>query len=380
MINVFQPSMGDRELELIAEAFKSNWVGKGEFVRRFEEMFASAVGVNPSLFTTTTCCTEGIFLAAELFDFGPNDEIIAPAVSFVAVGSAVRARGARLVLCDVDERTLNATAATLAPHLTERTKAVILNHYGGWPCEMDEILSLCRDRGIAVIEDAACAIQGLYKGKACGTMGDMGLWSFDSMKTLSTGDGGGIYLPSEEAISKAKEHLYLGQPARQKSGMDNSSSGAERWWEYQVTVPGRRAIMNNVAGAIGVAQMEKLPDFMTRRRELVDLYRRELTDIGWLDVPPMPPTHISPSPYFFWIQTDRRDELAQFLLAHGVYATFRYWPLNRVSHFGVSEAEVPQSEKAADRTLNLPLHPSLSDDEVGRIIELILEFGKRLKS
>ena len=119
-------------------------------------------------------------------------------------------------MCDVDKRSLNLTADNLEPHINNNTKAIILNHYGGIPCEMDSILKICKENNILVIEDSACAVRSFYKGNACGTMGDLGIWSFDAMKILCTGDGGMFYIKDSDFMNIAKEDLYLGTQQNKK--------------------------------------------------------------------------------------------------------------------------------------------------------------------
>jgi dTDP-4-amino-4,6-dideoxygalactose transaminase len=379
MINIFQPSLGNEELARISDVFRSNWLGKGNVVLDFEKGFAASLRADPSLFTSTTCCTEGLFLAMELFHVGAEHEVIIPSCSFVAVGSAVLAAGAKMVFCDVDPRSMNVSAANIAAKLTERTKAVYVTHYGGVPCDMDPIIELCRPRKIAIIEDAACAVRSFYKGRACGTLGDMGVWSFDAMKIICTGDGGMIYLRAPKLMEAAKESLYLGLPNKQKSGMDNSATGTPTWWEYQINRPGRRAVMNNVAGAIGLSQLEKLPGFLARRRAIHDRYDRELSGLKWLALPPPLPSDCESSYYFYWIGLERRDALAKYLLDQGVYTTFRYWPLHRVDYFldraaRLDDTGLPGAEHASRNVLNIPLHQALTDDDVTRIIDLVRRF------
>lgn len=376
MINIFQPCLGGEELAALKEVFASNWIGKGNATLEFEKGFAASLRADPRLFTSTTCCTEGLFLATELFGIGPGDEVIVPTCSFVAVGSAVVASGARLVFCDVDPRTMNVTADHLAARLTPATKAVYITHYSGVACDMDPILALCRARGLTVIEDAACAVRSFYKGRACGTLADMGTWSFDAMKILCTGDGGMLFLRAPELVEAAKEALYLGLPNKQKSGMDSSATGAVNWWEYQVTRPGRRAIMNNIAGAIGLVQLGKLGSFLARRRAIHERYMAELADLDWLTLPPPMAPHCESSYYFFWVQLKARDQLAKYLFANGVYTTFRYWPLHKIDYFQ-SRADVrdmPGAEFASRHTLNIPLHQSLTEDDATKIINLIRAF------
>ena len=375
MINIFQPSLGQEELNAVQAVFASNWIGKGEHVLRFEREFAASLGVDAAHVTSANSCTEAIFLVTELLSLKPGDEVIAPSISFIAVGNAVVASGASLVLCDVDPRTLNARAEDVAARLSPRTRAVILTHYGGAPCEMDAIVSLCQANGVAVVEDSACAPRSSYRGRAAGTIGDFGVWSFDAMKILCTGDGGMLYAADPGVITDAREQLYLGMPDRQTSGIDSAAGGQSRWWEFEVTRPGRRGIMNNIAGAIGVQQLHKLEGFIARRRAIHEEYERGLGELGWLTPPPPLPRDCESSYYFFWVQCDRRDELAAYLQTRGIYSTFRYWPLHRVPFFGQTADGLANTERAAERTLNLPLHQSLSDDDVARVIEAVRTFG-----
>ena len=374
MIQVLQPVVGRDELLRISHVLDSKWLGKGQVVADFEAQFASHVGALPQHLISTTCGTEALFLAADVFDFREGDEILAPSISFIAVGSSVVAKRARLVLCDVDRRSLNVTVDHLRPKMSARTKAVILTHYGGYPCEMDPILDLCRSRGIRVIEDTACATNSRYKGTACGTLADMGLWSFEAGKLITTGDGGMLYFKSQDHIRLAKEHLYLGIPGSDKSGTDRAASGNACWWEVQIERPGRRALMNNVAAAIGLAQLQRIHEFVQRRQAIDERYRKELASCRRITLPPRVSAESASSYYFFWVQLERRDELAWYLREHGVYSTFRYWPLHKVRYFEQSPEGLSNAEYASRHTLNLPLHHGLSDDDVTKVIDLVKRF------
>jgi len=375
LINLMQPSLGKDELSAVEDVFKSNWLGRGDVVTSFEAGFANSLVADPKDFYALSCCTEGLFLTADLFNFGCGDEIIVPSISFIAAGSAVVSSGASLVICDVDPRTLNATVETISACVTSKTKAIILNHYGGYPCDMDAICALAESNGIVIIEDAACAVRSFYKGQAVGTFGDMGIWSFDAMKTLVTGDGGMIYVADESRMSIAKEQCYLGLPSRDASGIDKIRDGSEIWWEVQINRPGRRAIMNNITAAIGLAQLAKVDSYISRRRDITEKYRSQLDSIAGLQLPPIYGEDIIPSYYFFWVQLDERDALAKFLQEKGIYTSFRYWPLSEVEFFEqYSTADLKGTETAAARTLNLPLHQGLSDLDVDYICRCISDF------
>ena len=379
MINLFQPSLGDEELALIKDVFTSNWLGKGNGVKDFESKFATSLSSNSESFLSTTSCTEAIFLSAKLFNFSKSDEIIVPTISFPSVGSAVIESGAKIVFCDVDKHSLNVRAEDIQKAISNKTKAVYITHYGGIPCEMDEIIELCSQNKILVIEDSACAVRSFYKGKACGTIGDMGMWSFDAMKTLSTADGGMMFIKDTYKRIEAEESLYLGLPIKSKSGLDSSSENAANWWEFEMNRAGRRAIMNNVTAAMGLSQLNKLSTFIDKRKNIFEKYTRVLEGIGDIKLPPTPKFEHKSSYYFFWIQTKHRDELAKFLLDKGIYTTFRYWPLNKIKLFSdYAIKEYPNSDYAASRTLNIPLHQSLSDEDVDLVINSIKEFYAQL--
>ena len=165
--------------------------------------------------------------------------------------------------------------------------------------EMDSILKICKENNILVIEDSACAVRSFYKGNACGTMGDLGIWSFDAMKILCTGDGGMLYIKDSDFMNIAKEDLYLGTPAKQKSGLDSSANKNVNWWEFEINRPGRRAIMNDVTGAIGNVQLDKVAGFINKREKVHKTYMDELKKLSWIKLPPSIKNYNKSSYYFF---------------------------------------------------------------------------------
>jgi dTDP-4-amino-4,6-dideoxygalactose transaminase len=209
MINVYQPTLGKEELEALRKVFESNWLGKGKKVAGFEEKYAEHIRTSKDLVLTTNCCTEGLFSSMHLLDIQPGDEVIVPTISFIGAGNAVCAHGAKMVLCDVDPHTLNARAEDIEKVITPKTKAILLLHYGGISCNMDEIMPLVKKYNLKLIEDAAAGVCSFYRGKAIGTFGDMGMWSFDAMKILVCGDGGMLHFNTPELRKKADRWLYF---------------------------------------------------------------------------------------------------------------------------------------------------------------------------
>ncbi|WP_119728826.1 DegT/DnrJ/EryC1/StrS family aminotransferase [Thermomonospora amylolytica] len=379
MINVVQPSLGERELAAVREVFESNWVGRGPRTGAFEEAFARHLGVGREHVTATNSCSSATFIAFELLGVGPGDEVVLPTVSFVAAGNAIAGRGARPVFCDVDEATLNPTVADVEAVLTERTKAVVVLHYGGHPGAVAEIAELCRDRGIHLVEDAALAIASTVHGRACGTFGDMGLWSFDHAKIVVTVDGGMLYVRDPELAARAPKVAYLGLEQRAPgrsgstghfhSGYDQALRSRTRWWDYDVVSFTGRSTTNDVLSAIGLVQLSRLEEFVARRREVARAYDEGLADVAGLRLPPPLPAGHTSSYFMYWVQfeNDIRDQVARDLFERGIYTTFRYPLMHQVGAYG-SDAVLPRAEAAADRTLLLPIHQSLSDADVDRVI------------
>lgn len=373
MINVMQPTLGKEELNALEKTFESNWIGHGKKTAEFEEIYAKHLGSTKDRVLSTNCCSEGLFSSMHLCGIQPGDEVILPTISFIGAGNAVCAHGAKMVLCDVDPRTLNARASDIEKVITPKSKAVLLLHYGGIPCEMDEIVALCKKYNLKLIEDCAAGVCSTYKGKALGTFGDMGMWSFDAMKILVCGDGAILHFNDPALREKAEKWLYFGLET--KSGYENSV--AQKWWEFDISCFGHRAIMNDVTATIALEQYKKLPMYMEKRRAVHEYYNEHLSDIEWIDLPLPIPEGCTTSYYFYHIQikNGKRDELATYLRQRGIYTTYRYFPLHRVPGYGV-KGSFPNADYAADNTLCLPIHQSLSKEDLELIVDTIHQFNK----
>lgn len=378
MINLFNPSVGSEEIDAIEAVIKSRWLGKGKVESQFKSALATYLEVNQDNLILTTSCTEALFAVLRNLDLDNDSEVVVPTISFPAVGSAVIASGARLILCDVDPVSANVCVSSLKEHITDKTRAVVVTHYGGVPCDMKEICDYCHVRGILVIEDSACALTGKYNGKACGTLGDIGVWSFDAMKMITTGDGGAIYVKSTVLKRKIDEYLYLGLPQKEKSGLDSAGIAQEAgWWEYELNDFGRRAIMNDISASIGVAQVAKIADILKRRISIVEAYDKVVEQTHGIARLFNCPSQALACPYFYTIVSDKRDEFALFLKENDVYSTFRYWPLHKIALFqsnSQTKSDFVGANFIASHCLNLPLHANLSEVEIAKILHLIREF------
>ncbi len=371
MIPIFSNSLGEEELSAISEVFASKWLGKGKQCDAFEAEFAQHLKVLRVLLLNS--CTAAIYTALRAIDIGPGDEVIVSTVNFVACASAVLELRAKPVFADVDPHTLNILPSEIERLKTSRTKAVFILHYGGHPCPMDEIRAACGD-DIAILEDSANAVSSSYKGNMCGTLGDAGVFSFDAMKILVMTDGGALYLSDDEAFERAKVFRYLGLAPKTTSGMDAMNEKQNRWWEFELDETSGRFISNDVLAAIGRVQLQKLSNFIARRKQIWGYYQQEFQNLAEISCPPEPLPDTTTSYYLYWIQTPkRRDALAAYLAENGVYTTYRYFPLHLVKKFN-DTSKLPVAEGVNETTLNLPLHQNLSDDNVQQIVDLVKTF------
>lgn len=377
MIQVFSNTLGEEELAAVQRCFESRWVGKGKETEAFEQEFydyldIASLGYPKPLMTS--CATSACLIALQALGIGPGDEVIMPTCHFVGCANAVLQVGAVPVFADVDPRYLYVLPSEIERlRRGFRTKAVLMLHYGGHIAPMNKILAAANGL-LSVIEDAANAVASRADVPA-GTMGDAGFWSFDAMKMLVTIDGGMLWLRDKRAYRRAMAIRYLGLPPKTTSGIDSQQQGNTRWWEFDAVTEAGRHISNDVHAAIGRIQLKRLPGFIDRRREIWEMYQRELVGVGDLACPPNPPHNTTSSYYLYWIQTGQRDELATYLAENGIYTTFRYYPLHLIKYYGCTE-RLPNAEQVAETTLCLPIHQNLSDGDVARVIDTVKEFYK----
>jgi aminotransferase len=368
VIHLARPQVGEEELRAVAEVFDSQWLGVGPRTLAFETSFAEHIGVEPDHMVFVNSGTAALFLALETLDLQEGDEVVLPSASFVAAANAIVACGARPVFCDVDERTLNPALDDIETVLTPQTKAVVVLHYGGYPGDVARIAACCRDRGIALVEDAACSVASRVDGKAVGSFGDLAIWSFDAAKVMVTGDGGMLYARDRQLAERARRLAYHGLVHAR--GYGDAAGARDRWWEPELSEIGRRFIGNDLTAAIGSVQLRRLPELVGRRKEIAEMYDRALKDVGELiPPPPLPPGHES-TYYYYWVQMAEgvRDAMASKLFAAGIYTSFRYAPLHKVPLYGSAGRTLPGVERAAERTLCLPIHPGLDGSDVETVV------------
>ena len=374
MIQIFSNSLGKEELKAVEKVFESKWVGAADVTLEFEEQFGESIKSKYSL--SFNCATAILYGSMKILNIKPGDEVLIPTVNFIGCANAIIDAGAKPVFCDVDLNTFNITPEEIERKMTKKTTALLLLHYGGNPVAFDEIKEVSGD--IKIIEDSCNTLFSKYKDKYCGTLGDIGCFSFDAMKILVTGDGGMMTFQDEEYYEKTLQYRYLGLVSKIKSGVDSLQEEKKTWWEIELGCKSGRFISNDIISAIGLEQMKKVDNFISRRKVIWDIYKSELEGLDWLVLPPEPYENCTSSYFMFWlrIKNGQRDEFARYMIDNEIYVTFRYYPLHQINEYKEFSLPLKNAEEICDTTINIPIHQNLSDKDVNYIVDTIKNFRK----
>lgn len=367
------PPRTGREENYIEEAIKSGHIcGAGTFTGRCEKKLEEMTGAPRALLTTS--CTQALEMAALLSGVGPGDEVIMPSYTFVSTANAFVLRGAKIVFVDVRPDTMNIDEEKIEPAITDRTKVIVPVHYAGVGCEMDRIMEIASKYGLKVIEDAAQGVMSKYKGKALGTFGDYGCFSFHETKNYSMGEGGAILINHEEDIDAA-------EIAREK-GTNRKNFLQGKVDKYTWVSAGSSYLPSDINAAYLLPQLEdaeKINDDRLRSWKAYYEGLSELADEGVIELPFIP-DYCSHNAHMFYIKTrdmDERGELIKFLDSRDILSVFHYVPLHSSDagkKFGEFRGEDEYTTKESERLLRLPMYYGLTDSDQERVIQAVKEF------
>lgn len=367
MINLFEPKIENGAVQLISEVFESKWLGRGTYVADFERGLYEFTGLK---IRTLSCASDAIFGILKVLSFKPGSEIIIPTNSFPAIISAIIEANLVPVIVDIDRNGNVCTESVLAA-VGHNTSAIFVTHYGGTPVDV-ELLRRNIPLNVRIFEDSACAFGTFTMMGHVGVNSDFSLYSFDPMKLLTTGEGGGFTTKDDELFEILNSYFYLGLPSKEKSGLD-ASAEKDRWWEYDLERTGVRSVFTNLNAAIGLSQLPGLHRSLERKEEIYMRYKSELRNIEILDSGR--DGLQGHSNYFFTIYSERRDQLAKALLTNGIYSSLRYSSLGDMSLFRkFVSGSLTKANLFYRGALNIPIHSNLSDRDVDQIISVINEF------
>lgn len=373
-----RPDIGDAEIAAVTEALRSGWVTTGPKTREFEQAFVQYLGDHRLEAVAVNSATAGLHLALEALGLGPGDEVIAPTLTFTATVEVVRYLGADPVLVDVDPVTLNIDPEKIRAAITPRTKAIIPVHYGGLACDMDAIFSIAQTHGLKVVEDAAHALPTTWKGALVGQLAsDVTVFSFYANKTITTGEGGMAVTRNPEIAQRMRVMRLHGM---NRDAFDRFTSRAPAWY-YEVIAPGFKYNMTDVAAAMGVEQLARLPAFVQRRQQLAARYHQQLAALP-LTLPANAPAGDTHAWHLYVIRLNEeagheRDAVIQALSDQGIGTSVHYVPLHRHPYwrdrYQLTPGMFPVAEAAYQSMISIPMFTAMSDADQDRVIATLHE-------
>jgi perosamine synthetase len=365
----------DDEISGVLDSLRSGWLTMGPKTVDFETRFGEYIGASHSV--SMNSCTACLHLALKAAGLKEGDEVILPSVTFTATAEVVTYFRAVPVLADIRESTMNIDVAEIEKKITPRTKAIIPVHFAGQPCDMDEIMTLARSKGLFVIEDAAHAIPAIYRGRKIGTIGDMTCFSFYATKALTTGEGGMV---TTENAGWAERMRILRLHGISKDAWKRYSK--EGSWYYEVIEAGYKYNMTDIQAALGLAQLKKTDWMWERRRQIADFYSGALASHKAFSVPVVEKDresawHLYVLSLNHGALTIDRDRFISELKERGIMTSVHFIPLYMHPYYektyGLKPGMFPVSDRIFGRILSLPVYPGMTPGETARVAEAVID-------
>lgn len=368
-----KPPYIGKESEYVIDAVNKGHIsGDGEYTKKCAKKLEELSGTKRALLTTS--CTHATEMAALLSDIKPGDEVIMPSYTFVSTADAFVLRGATPVFVDIRPDTMNIDETLIEDAITPKTKAIVPVHYAGVGCEMDTIMDIARRHNLTVIEDAAQGIASSYKGKALGTFGDFGCYSFHETKNISMGEGGALLIQNEDLVEPAE---IIREKGTNRAKFFRGQIDKYTWVNY-----GSSYLPSDMNAAYLWAQLENIDIIQKKRLSvwnrykegLSELEKREYIEFGMI------PDECTNNAHMFYIKVrdlENRTNLLNYLKENGIQAVFHYVPLHSAPagrKFGRFNGEDRYTTKESERLIRLPLFYSISDEEVEYTIEMLLKY------
>lgn len=372
MIRFNKPYMFGQELEYVNEAvIDGRLAGNGRFTKACHEFFQTRYGFKKVLMTTS--CTDALEMSAILLRIQPGDEVIIPSYTFVSTANAFALRGAKIVFADSSKDHPNVSIDSIKECISDHTKAIVVVHYGGVACEMDQLLELCSEHEISLVEDAAQAIEASYKGRPLGSFGDCATFSFHETKNVVSGEGGLLVINNEELLKRAE---IIWEKGTNRTAFFRGEIDKYSWVDL-----GSSFLPSELISAYLYGQLENVETIQTGRVRIWETYYSALQDLaisGMFTLPKIP-SYATNNAHVFYIvcrNVEERNELLSHLKDKGIGAVFHYLSLHKSEFFKEKhdERELINADRFSDCLFRLPLHLHLTDADVAYIVDCIKDF------
>ena len=373
MIDFNVPPFTGRELEYMQQAIKNKKIcGDGEFTKKCSHWMEEKFQANHVLLTTS--CTHALEMAAVLTQVKPGDEVILPSYTFVSTADAFVQRGATLVFVDIRPDTMNLDERLIEDAITDKTKVIVPVHYAGVGCAMDEIMEIAARHHLMVVEDAAQGIYAYYKGRALGTIGDFGCYSFHETKNYSMGEGGALVFQNNDFLERAE---IIREKGTDRSKFFRGQVDKYRWMDY-----GSSYLPSDLNAAYLWAQLEMADTIRKDRLDSWNYYNEELrplAEAGYIEQPFIP-DYADHNAHMYYIKTkdlETRGRLIDFMRKHDILTVFHYVPLHSApagKKFGRFHGEDKYTTKESERLVRLPMYYHLKEEDREQVVKAIKEF------
>lgn len=369
-ISYGKQSICEEDIQAVVDVLRSDYLTTGPKVAEFERVVAEYVGAKYAVAISNG--TAALHAACYAAGIKPGDEVITTPITFAASSNCVLYCGATPVFADIDPDTYNIDPEDIRRKITAKTKALIVVHFTGQPCEMDKIHEIAKEHNLIVIEDAAHALGADYKGNKVGSMSDMTTFSFHPVKHITTGEGGMITTNNPELYSKLK--LFRSHGITRDEELMTKNEGG---WYYQQLELGYNYRITDIQCALGISQMKRLDDFVSRRRYLVDRYNKAFVNVSDI-VCPAQSEGCNNSWHLYVVQVPlgRRKEIYDKLQKAGIHVNVHYIPVYKHPYYqnnGYADVVCSNAEALYERMISLPLYYSLTDEEQDYVIDTIRE-------
>jgi dTDP-4-amino-4,6-dideoxygalactose transaminase len=373
VVDFNKPIVVGNELQYMAEAIAfAKMSGDGLFTKKASALLEKELGVPKVLLTTS--CTHALEMFALLLDIQPGDEVIIPSFTFVSTVNAFVLRGAKPIFADVRPDTLNLDESKLEALMTPQTKAIVPVHYAGVGCEMDAILEIANQHGVAVVEDNAHGLFGKYKGKFLGTFGAMAAQSFHETKNFSCGEGGALLINDPKYTERAE---IIREKGTNRSRFFRGQVDKYTWVDV-----GSSYLPSDILAAYLYGQLEQREKIQSHRKKVWGFYNAALQDWAQAHEVQLPhvPAYVDQAYHMFYMllpTLDLRQGFIMHLRQRGIYSVFHYLPLHLSDmglHFGGKPGDCPVTERVSDQLVRLPFHNALTETEQQKVVDAIMEF------
>ncbi|MDO8529973.1 MAG: DegT/DnrJ/EryC1/StrS family aminotransferase [bacterium] len=372
-LSPFPYSFGKEEIDEVVDTLKSGWITTGPKTHAFEGMVKKYVGCNYTV--ALNSCTAGLHLSLLAAGVGPGDEVITTPFTFAATANVIVHVGAKPVFVDIQKDTFNIDPSLIEKAITKKTKAIIPVHYGGHPCDMDEILKIAKKHNLVVIEDAAHAIGAKYKGKKIGTISDYTAFSFYATKNITTAEGGMVCLKNKSAEEKVKIMSLHGM---NRDAWKRYGKGG--YWYYEVIYPGFKYNMTDIQASMGMHQIKKLDAFIAKREKVAQFYNESFKDLPEITVPVVrKQVQHARHLYSIMIDADRlninRDQFFKALDSENIGTSVHFIPVHLHPYykktFGLKRGDFPNAEHVFDRIISLPMNPTMTKQDMQDVVRAV---------